>query len=747
MNTTLRNRPAAILAVLATILLTVCLPTVARAADLRRTDNSRYLTYTAGGSTQYLGVIAQDDDSDYYCIESGSSATYRIDEVRKIAATDDSRRLAWLIDRYQGGSDRLAYAAIGLLAHDLYELDKATWRSRRVAAVRTIDGILERADELWHEAGANAPADAKITQRYAQGLRQGVVTALVVNAAGAPVAGVPYTLTLDGPARFDNGLNAVNGISGSQAVEYRWQATEAGEVSATVSYGSHMLEQIVSGQDFVRSRAKESKVGAAAFKARKDFTPSLATRVSAKIVDAGQVVADEVTAGVRGADSYWPDGLQLAARGWYFDRLVAGALKEGVPAHKGETAQAFLKRLESMGHKPVAYGAASFTGPDQRVNVQATVKPGGSEPYRAPTTAGFGTWVWAFERESLSEQARAYVLADVVTPFLEAAETNLHRAVVSVRSSVGEHSANLGSKLDDAITVSGFPDDHGSFAGSAEFGFDPDRPHAQVSVWWAGDADNAENDEQYRPDRTEEPKHDKHHQLVGTWDYPAANGTFRVGSGAPDAYGKPVNIRAERHGWYVFVWRFAGDDRVMPAVSAYDDAWERTRVADAVPHKPPVITTQVDRPKVKLNEPFKDVARVVGDIEAGSTVEFSAYEAVARGVKPDADATLLDGERVRLDHIVGDQQVSSSKVRSAKPGFVYWKATVFSPKGDVLATHELGAHGEVVEVVNDSSSPPSLPGRPAELARTGSSVLAFAGIGVTAALVGVMMVAVIRRRS
>ena len=39
-----------------------------------------------------------------------------------------------------------------------------------------------------------------------------------------------------------------------------------------------------------------------------------------------------------------------------------------------------------------------------------------------------------------------------------------------------------------------------------------------------------------------------------------------------------MHIVADQHGWYVFVWEFAGDDRVMPAASRYDDAWERTRV-------------------------------------------------------------------------------------------------------------------------------------------------------------------------
>jgi hypothetical protein len=766
MNAMLRNRLTAIVVALAAVLMAVCLPTVARAADLRRPDNSRYLVYTVAGRVLGLGVVAQDDDTDYYCIETGSLASYQIDEVREIASTDDARRLAWLIDHYRSGTDQLTYAAIAVLVHDHYDLNQALWAPHRESIVRTHAGILERADALWREAAAHASSGAKITQRYAQGLRQGVVEAIVTNTAGSPIAGVPYTVTLDGPAHFENGKNSIAGVSGAQAIAHSWQATGAGEVTASISYDRPTLEQIVSGQDFVRfGGMKQVRGSAISFTVRKDFTPSLDTRVSAKIVDAGQSVVDEVTSGVRGADSHWPQGLKLAATGWYFDKLSPGALNEGASVQPGESAAAFLKRLAQAGHKPSAYGAASFTGPGQMVKVKATTKPGGSEAYKAPAAGGFGTWVWAFERGTLSEQAREYVLADAVMPFLEVAETNAHRARLSVRSSVTEHSASVGSELSDTITVSGFPDDHGSFAGSKAFGFGPDRAHVQVSVWWSGDANDAANDEQYRPSTADVPKEDEHHRRIGTWNYAAANGTFRIGAGVPDAHGKPVNIRGEAHGWYVFVWQFAGDDRVMPAASAYDDAWERTRVEEFAHPKAPVITTQVDHDKVKVNEPFRDVARVVGDVKEGSYVEFGAYEAVAKRVKPGANAKLLDGDRVKLNHTSGDQKVPSSQVRSAKPGFVYWKATVFSPKGDVLATHELGAEGEVVEVVEDSkptqpapNQPNPSPGpgnpapdkpaadRPAALAKTGSSVVAFAGVGIVAALVALLMVAAIRRR-
>ena len=100
----------------------------------------------------------------------------------------------------------------------------------------------------------------------------------------------------------------------------------------------------------------------------------------------------------------------------------------------------------------------------------------------------------------------------------------------------------------------------------------------------------------------------------------------------PDVHGEPVHITAEQHGWYVFVYSFAGDDRVMPVTSAYNDGWERTRVNEYDTPERPAITTQVDpgKPSTSAN-PFHDTARITGDIPEGSFVVFDAYEAHTGG--------------------------------------------------------------------------------------------------------------------
>ena len=98
-------------------------------------------------------------------------------------------------------------------------------------------------------------------------------------------------------------------------------------------------------------------------------------------------------------------------------------------------------------------------------------------------------------------------------------------------STVTEHSADIGAELSDTITVSGFPADHGQYAGNEEYEFAADRPYATVSVWWSGDPDNPSNDEAYKPSGGEVPTEDDNHRLLATWEIPAMNGTFKSAPG------------------------------------------------------------------------------------------------------------------------------------------------------------------------------------------------------------------------
>ena len=101
---------------------------------------------------------------------------------------------------------------------------------------------------------------------------------------------------------------------------------------------------------------------------------------------------------------------------------------------------------------------------------------------------------------------------------------------------------------------------------------------------------------------------------------------------------------------------------------------------------------------VGVGEPFQDTANITGPVHPGDYVTFSAYEPVGFGEQA-GDGKLLDEVRVELDHTKTQQTVASPQTHALSNGYVYWKATLRSADGDVIASHPLGVEGEVTEVV------------------------------------------------
>ena len=588
----IRRCMAALLAMLATAAAcAIGLAPAASAGTLAAPPDGTYLTYTVDGRELWVGAIGQDTEGRLvYCMEAGKDAQYDYSDELDVADSAQAARVAWLVDRYRATRDAHTQAAIGLLVHDAFDGNPAEWARHRASIEAQYPTLDARARELDREAAANAPEGVDVGVNVVDGIRSGWVDAHILNGDQGAVVGVAYRAVIEGPAQFvdEDGAplgTSVSGVSQEQAVRHHWVATGRGEVKVNVEYDRHRLQQLVSEQDYIRYGGKDtvSNVGVT-FQVRKDFTPSLSTVAVEKIVDAGRPVSDEVTSGVSGDDSHWPAGLELVAEGYYFDDIPAKRLVDRMSPKDGESVEDFLARVERRGYTPAAYGEAAFTDVGQTRVVTAHTAAG--EEYLTPERGGVGTWVWAFDATDQSAQAREYVLADAVSGFLEAAETGSNRSKLDVESSATEHSAVVGSHLSDVITVSGFPDDHGLFAGDEEYGIGADEPLAQVSVWWSGDPENPDNDDAYAPQGADPPQEDAHHKLIGTWDYPAANGRIRVGGGSEDAHGEAVNIIAETHGWYVFVYSFGGDDRVEAAASRYDDRWEHTRVTGEEPEEP-----------------------------------------------------------------------------------------------------------------------------------------------------------------
>lgn len=124
---------------------------------------------------------------------------------------------------------------------------------------------------------------------------------------------------------------------------------------------------------------------------------------------------------------------------------------------------------------------------------------------------------------------------------------------------------------------------------------------------------------------------------------------------------------------------------------------------ETVTVRPPTITTQVTKTKVKPSEEFSDKATISGRVLKGSYVTFTAYDAVSGD--PDTNAPkLLDNVRVNIKD--ADAEASATKsftvtspvTHTDKSGSVYWVAALWSPQGKQLATHELGLPSETVQV-------------------------------------------------
>lgn len=72
------------------------------------------------------------------------------------------------MDHYRDGT-AAEHAAIAVLAHDLLDLKPDTWKSRRVSVMRDNPTLRRKVEQMWEEAGSNAPANATVTRTYAEG--------------------------------------------------------------------------------------------------------------------------------------------------------------------------------------------------------------------------------------------------------------------------------------------------------------------------------------------------------------------------------------------------------------------------------------------------------------------------------------------------------------------------------------------------------------------------------------------------
>lgn len=390
------------------------------------------LTFSNGASypniEQTLGVVDRVNGKNVYCIQAdtlytGTMGTWGdwTDERTK----PDAQRLAWLADRYNGNRDDLTQAAIAGLIHQkldpmggeyLNGIQRLGWK----------DGIgwdtyAAKMDSLWNEAVANTPSNLDMQYRYTTGKRKGLVTPSIMNGNGVEIAGIQYTVTLKGPAVFDQtGTNTISGTTTNEAIHLSWTATGNGKVTSIVQHKIPKATRLESpNQNLMGPTDPQTVSKNIQFEVLNNFKPTIQSDQSDHRIEYGHAPEDDLTWHVDPTGGDWIQGATIKSTGtlYYFAKKpVEGrtTVRDGV---KAATATAAGDRDGATSH----VDASSITMDPGFVKAHP-----GATPSSLPAT-GWYTWVWEITPGMQDANMRQYLPAnyDWSDNVLEA-ETTLH---------------------------------------------------------------------------------------------------------------------------------------------------------------------------------------------------------------------------------------------------------------------------------------------------------------------------------
>src|SRR5699024_2939555 len=160
----------------------------------------------------------------------------------------------------------------------------------------------------------------------------------------------------------------------------------------------------------------------------------------------------------------------------------------------------------------------------------------------------------------------------------------------------------------------------------------------------------------------------------------------------------------EEPGYYVFVYEFAGDSRVAPFTSDFDDVLERVFVPSDPEVELPVSVITRATPEVPVGDPFVDEAYVTGEVPEDSTLTFELYKApydvdeAGKCIAPESqdDAELVATfEGIEVD---GPGVYTSPEHVSDEEGCFFWVETLLDKDGEEVHKGEFGQPGETTRV-------------------------------------------------
>lgn len=514
-------------------------------------------------------------------------------------------QVAWILDKYENVNTADSRAAISMIIHFNLEIHKNSAASK--AEIYRVWGWLQ----------ANHPAAANLARKYVQeakasgvhsytstshtgeGKREGTINNIgIKNVSGNHIAGIPYTLTLKGPAVFTaTGKNTLSGKTTNKPITVNWRATGNGKVSFTVKYTYKDALTKLTGpagkQRMIANRADPSQktVPGGEWKVIFDFQPIATSKVTepsvasnkGEITDTLKAYADP-----KYANPEWIKNTEVTYKGAVY--------------YMGETLPSKAQAVPA-GAKPVATTSLKFTAPGEKTATVKADKP------------GFYTWVWSVDKKS--QKTPDLIHANWTDGYTVAGETQVKRIVGKITSKNNVIKVHSGSDakffLNDWVKVAGFPTNHPTFAG-----------------YGAIKADHKTIDQHLYcvPSKTKLTEGvTKGMTPVKSWTIPAKNGDYRIADYFPEAPGEHIQD-IDCRGTLVFVSEFAGSDRVEPLRTSELDPNE-----SFVPDQPGIHTTATDAADGDKFLPLTGMVTIKDKV---------TYRELAAGKEYTLKATLMD---------------------------------------------------------------------------------------------------------
>lgn len=408
--------------------------------------------------TTWLGAVGGTAEAEAagwlsWCISAGLLSPQGAPAV-SVSYVDDPQ-LAWVIQAYEHVGTDVSRAAIAYLTHTRHETGSngvpAETRTARIIA-NTPQSVKDVAGQYIAEAASKAgPYTAAPGGVDGAGTRVGTIWASPVTSnSGAPLVGLPMTVTLSGPAVFDTNGNADadrgetrvwNGQTPSERMPLKWVATGNGEVTWNYSYqalprttltrfkATGEVQDTLTYGARAPSDPEELIVPGPPFQVLADFQPEIRTQVATTFVDKGAALVDQVTVAPAAGDTWAQINgthVPVTAQGTLYGPYAA-------PPARSATVPAGA---------PVAGTAElTFAGPSTLDAAASAVARG----------SGYYTWVWTIDKEAQGPNG-VYVRADATHDFGLVAETHVVPFQPEVTTVVDERFVEKGKAFVDEVT-------------------------------------------------------------------------------------------------------------------------------------------------------------------------------------------------------------------------------------------------------------------------------------------------------